>query len=259
MKYSFLETTEAGENSIAGGRITIYREPDVEKPCSLGLGFAYGLLDGNFDAGVMLDCDYKQVLTIRGHWGPGFSEILWPVLQWYQPFVVGHQIGLPVLRSLLDRGYGWMYFDRAENKIGRPIKDTLGYALDADTIIPGLQALVAPRNADGSLGASKLEIYDGELHSQLSRFGYQRRTQSVPLEGARDDQYRMGAPLGEHEDLVRACAYSAKGIEWLPHYERPEIPLDPRSIAAIIGWQPSPYKPPETAGARERWGNVRER
>jgi hypothetical protein len=241
--------TFIADGPIAGGRITIFRDPRVDRPCALGLDFAYGIQGGDFDAGVMLDSEYEQVLTVHGHWGEGFADVLWPILQWYQPFVVGErQVGLPTLRKLYDRGYGWMYFNRDESKKGKPARDCLGHhAHAADGITPRLRSLIAPRNGDGTLGDSIIKVRDTVLHSELCKYGFQPRSANVPIEGARDTQYVMSAPPGEHDDLVKACGYAAAGVEWLPAYEKPREQLPADSIGAFLGYDDEDEKP------RSRW------
>jgi hypothetical protein len=238
------------DGAVAGGRITIYREPQPDKPVSLGLDFALGLEDGDFDAGVALDCDGKQVFTAHGHWADGFTEILWPLLQWYQPFIVGErQVGLPILRDLYDRGYGWLYFNRDESRKGRPVRDMLGHARYAgDSIIPRARRLIAPRRSDGTLEAPKVEVYDAELHSQLCKFGFQPRSDAVPTDGSgRDSQYKMSAPAGEHDDLVLAFAYACAGVEWLPAFEKPKAKLPAGTIGHLLQWDH------EDEPAKSRW------
>jgi hypothetical protein len=247
MAYSFVQ-----DGPIAGGRITIWRPPRKDKPVALGLDFALGLQDGDFDAGVALDVDHKLVFTCHGRWAESFSDILWPLLQWYEPFVVGErQVGLPILRNLYDRGYGWLYFNREESKKGRPPRDMLGHARYAgDTIIPRLRRLIAPRASDGTLEPSKIEIYDAELHGQLCKFGFQPRSDAVPDDGTgRDAQYKMSAPAGEHDDLVLACAYACAGVEWLPAYEKPPARFAPGTVGHMLGMD----EPDESTPKRSRW------
>jgi len=239
------QPTFIADGPIAGGRITLFRTPRVDKPCSLGLDFAYGIEGGDFDAGVMLDCDLKQVLTVHGHWGDGFADVLWPILEWYKPFVVGErQVGLPTLRKLYDRGYGWLYFNRDESKKGRPVRDTLGHhAHAADGMVDRLRSLIAPRQADGTLLAPKIEIYDETLHGELCKYGFQPRSANVPEEGARDSQYVLSAPTGEHDDLVKACCYAAAGVAWLPAWEKPKESLPVGSIGQMLGWDKEDKQP----------------
>ena len=177
--------TFLAEGQIEGGRITVFEPPPADCYCALGLDFSYGLADGDADAGVILDARGRQLATLDGHWGEGFAEILWPVLQWYRPFVVGEkQVGLPTLRVLFDRGYRWMYFNRADDARGRPKRDTLGHhAFHGDLIIPQLRAAIGPRDAAGNLVPSRIEVRDPEVHRQLCAFRFLGKTESVPAEG----------------------------------------------------------------------------
>lgn len=259
---------------IAGGRLTVYHDlprfPDRPAPCKetytvLGLDFAYGLEDGDFDAGVLLDARGKQLLTIVGHWGEAFAEVLWPILQWYQPFVVGErQVGLPTLRAIYDGrpeikrpGYTWLYFNRDMADRGRKRRDALGHhAFAGDLIIPELRKAIAPRDSSGKLLAPKIEIYDEEILSQLQKFQFMPKSRSAVAEDEelRDHERTWGAPPGEHDDLVMALGYAWAGIAWLPHFEKPPEVFKPGTMGAMFGTpssiaaeaksrRPSPFGP----------------
>lgn len=229
--------TFLAEGQIEGGRITVFEPPPADCYFALGLDFSYGLADGDADAGVILDARGRQLATLDGHWGEGFAEILWPVLQWYRPFVVGEkQVGLPTLRVLFDRGYRWMYFNRADDARGRPKRDTLGHhAFHGDLIIPQLRAAIGPRDAAGNLVPSRIEVRDPEVHRQLCAFRFLGKTESVPAEGARDADRRWGAPAGDHDDLVMALGYSWAGVLWLPQFEPPPERFAPGTAGAKFG------------------------
>jgi len=229
----FLDTNDV----IQGGRITLYEDPDPEKVYCLGLDFAYGLPDGDFDAGVMLDQYGDQVATVHGHWGPtAFTQVLWPLIEWFEPFVVGErQVGLPVLRELYDKG-AWTYFHRADDSRGRTQRDMLGHhASGTDLRIPTLRKMIGPRDGNGILQEPKIKVRDAEVIRELSRFQYNPRSSTVSMEEARDNQLAWGAPHGEHDDLVSALSYAVLGQIWLPRFEKPKAKFAPDSIGAKLG------------------------
>lgn len=211
-------------------------EPPKDRFCVLGLDFAYGLEDGDYDAGVMLTGDGEQVLTVHGHWGTEFYGVLRPILDWYKPFVVGErQVGLPVLRKMYDEGYGWLYFDRNMASRGRVRRDCLGHhAAKGDLIIPGLRAAIGPRDDRGELRDSQLRIYDRHLHAELCKFQFLPKNSSISAEEARDAQLGWGAPPGEHDDLAMACAYAWAGVNWLPQFEPPKFQYEQGTLGAVL-------------------------
>lgn len=222
---------------IQGGRITIYREPKIERRYSLGLDFAFGVEGGDFDAGVMLDDTGEQAATIHGHWGAGFEEILYPVLDWFDPFIVGERTatGLPILQRFYRKRY-WVYFERNEESRGNADLDKLGHRpTQSDITIHELRRAIGTRNDRGELEPPKVIIHDGELIGQLMKFGFRPRSARVEPSEARDAQLIWGAPAGEHDDLVRAGALAWFGLKWLPAYEPPKVKYAEGTIGHVLG------------------------
>lgn len=226
---------------VLGGRIEVFRQPDPQRTYCVGIDTAMGLAHGDFDAAVAFDDLGRQAFTAHGHWGEGFADVLGPLLDWYQPFIVGERAstGLILLRKLYDQGR-WVYFERNENARGRPTRDLLGHApTKVDISIVRFRDAIAPRDNVGNLMRSKVEVYDEELLSELFRFSFRPRSSQQSVEDARDDELVWGAPRGEHDDLVRAAAYGWIAWEWLPTIPKPKPKFAARSFGAVLGYDKS--------------------
>lgn len=213
---------------------------------SIGLDCALGIEGKDFDAGILFDANHVQVATIRGHWGESFARVLVPLLDWFNPFIVGEAAkeGIPILRALYDTGRYWLYFHRREQTRGRKIRDMLGHVpLHNDITIRWLQEKIAPRDERGNLLPPAIVVKDEELLNQLCLFGYKPRSAAKTYDEVRDDGLTWGCPSGEHDDLVRACALAVAGLEWLPKFERPKPRLPANSIGAFLDHdKPDPAK-----------------
>jgi hypothetical protein len=213
-------------SQLQDGYLRIFTNPRPDRYYSLGLDFAYGIqAEGrDFDAGVLLDDRGEQVAEMAGRWGERFGDVLWPLIEWYRPFVVGERAatGLPVLRDLFGRG-AWIYYERDENKASRPRKDLLGVPTSQKGILlRWLQKAIAPADERGIILPSKVKIRSGELLNQCCRYCWRPRTKSMEFEEARDEDLYASAPSGQHDDLVTALAHANAGLRWLPQYERPK-------------------------------------
>lgn len=213
---------------IPGGHITVFERPRRDTYYSMGLDFAYGLEGKDFDAGVIVDGQGRQVLAVDGHWGERFIDVLWPILRWYKPFVVGErQVGLPTLRRLWDGGYVWMYFHKDGANRYEPSRDTLGHhASKGDLIIPRLQSAI--RQGD-------VTIRDEPLRHECALFQFSPRSSTRAMEDARDVDLRWGAPTGEHDDRLMALAYAVQGLAWLPEFPMAEMKFKPQTFGHEFG------------------------
>ncbi len=212
------------------GRLTIWKEPVIGESYSLGLDCALGILGQDLDGGVMLDSHHEQVATIHGHFG---TEVVGPVKELANAygrgrvFIVGEAAkeAIPVMRTLYDAGY-WLYYARADQSKSRTPRDMLGH-------VP-VQWDPPVRMLQDKIRAGVLTIRDAELHGQLCRFGF--RPKSARSEATGDSSLTWGAPSGEHDDLVRACALACFGLEWLPQFAPPKVELPLNSIGKLLGY-----------------------
>lgn len=197
---------------------------------SLGIDFALGILGKDFDAGVLLDLDGKQIATLHGHWGTDFLPHIVSILQLFgsdRVFVVGEAAkeGIPILRSLYDAGY-WVYFHRQQQTRGMQTRDMLGHVpTQWDPTVRRLQEAVK---------AGQVVVRDETLHTELCRFGFRPRSRATSPEEATDGNLTWGAPPGEHDDLVRALALAHSGIEWLPAFDPPKKRYAPGTMGHLL-------------------------
>jgi hypothetical protein len=178
----------------------------------------------------------EQVATIHGRWGSEiFGEILRPLLDWYNPLICGEQqVGLPVLRKLYKWGY-WMYYDRDEKKRSRPMNERLGHFKTGSHLpIMMLRGALFPFNSDGSPRRPDVIIRDSEVLDELAAFQF-TPPKGMELQDAGDEQLKMGAPPGFHDDLVNAAGYAWMALHDLPHYEDTKPAFAPDSIAVQLG------------------------
>lgn len=232
--------------TVAGGRITRYVAPVRGMHYALGYDSAYGIEGKDKDALELFDTNGQQVLEAEGSWGEHADGPIEMISKLYgQVFIVGERsaCGLIVLRRLYDRGF-WCYFEREEAARGRPIRDRLGHVPGKNDItVRLLQRAIGPRDNQGELLPPRVKIHSSELHDQLCKYGYRPRASNKTFDEAKDADLVMGAPAGEHDDLVRAAALAVAGIEWLPHFEAPKPTFAPDSYGAIMGLNPAKKKP----------------
>lgn len=220
--------------TIPKGRFVRYAPYVPGMRYSLGFDTSLGIPEKDLDAAVLLDCDRKQVATLEGRWGMGFTPLLKKLIDGYggktNVFIVGEAatLGVPILRELWDCGYTWMYYHRQVQKAGREQTDMLGHVPRHDDItITWLQQAIA---------RAQIDVRDEVLHTQLTRYSFLLRNKAMDEdEATRSSQYVMGAPSGEHDDLVRALALANAGIEWLPQFKAPAVEMSPDSFAAVLG------------------------
>jgi hypothetical protein len=239
--------------ALAGGRVTIFDDPRPDRLYSLGLDFGLGLPDGDFDAGVILDNYGDQVATLHGRWGNVLLlDVLLPLLDWYQPFIVGERQagGLEVLRQLYDRGY-WLYYQRAEDRRHRTTRDSLGHHAGVNDIrFERLRRALSLKGVDGKPreNGAMIRVRDAEVLSELALFQFLPTSSAVPLVGARDHQLAMGAPAGQHDDLVDALAYAWMGQIELPKFAdtKPKVTYKPTALGSILKHDQVNAPPPKT-------------
>jgi hypothetical protein len=226
---------------LQGGEFRFFAPPPDDCHSVCGLDTSKGILTGentDWDAAIGLDARGRQLWTLHGKWGDAFGSVLWPVVQWYKPFVVGErqEQGLATLRFLYDRGHSWLYRNRAEETRGRIIRDCLGHSKHAgDLTIPRLQQYISPKDENGTLRPPLVEIYDPAVWHELSVFQHLPRSEAKSLNEVRDRQMVYSAPSGEHDDLVLALAYACMGIEFLPQFPKPVERVDPLSMGGLFG------------------------
>jgi hypothetical protein len=235
-EYEFIPGLE-----VAGGRIELWGGPPLDGHCAIGLDFALGLATGDYDAAQVLDHKGRQLAVAEGHWGEAFGEILLPMIQYFSKhhpaFVVGEasQSGIAVLRELFDHQV-WLYFHRAEEMKGRPVRDRLGHVpQEMDVTVTRLRQAIAPRGPRYEKLPPLVTIYDERTLDQLTAFQFLPRTTTIELEQARDEQLKWGAPPGEHDDLVRALALAWCGLQWLPQFDPPAPRYAPGTFGDLLG------------------------
>lgn len=224
--------------TVPGGSITVYHEPAPHVAYTLGLDCALGLTDGDFDVGIVLDEKGRECCVVEGRWGETFLDIILPLIEWYHPFIVGERTAhsLAHLRRLHDMG-AWLYHERDEAKAGRAVRDVLGHApKQYDLTVARLREAVAPKDEDGRLKPSRVEVYDEETLRQLSRYSFRPRSSTKTMEEARDADLVWSAPPGEHDDRVRALALAWVGFEWLPRFPKPPPNYRPGTAGHLLKW-----------------------
>lgn len=223
------------------GRVTVFRRPIAGRKYVLGHDSAYGLVTGDYDYAVVLDRETgEQVAEAQGHWGDsGWAEVLFG-LGWYynQAFMLGErQVGLPVMRRLYDEmGYAFQYYRRDDAKRSRPRhSDELGHHRhDGDLTIPLLRRALAPVGLSGRPIDADLTIRSRELFRQLGRFQWQSRRATIEVHEARDEELKMGAPRGDHDDGVLALGYARKAQDEVEHFREEELPYPQGSYGEVF-------------------------
>jgi hypothetical protein len=236
--------------SLPNGRLTIFRPPEAGVLYAIGLDFAYGLEGGDADAGIILDEYGEQCAVLHGRWGnTQFYDHLTPLLEWYEPFVVGErQVGLEVLRKLWDDGR-WMYFQRDEEHRSRPQRDKIGHhASHVDGVMMALRRALRVRNDREQPIEPAIIIHDAETLAELSAYQFLPRS-GTSLDGLHDHEVKMGAPSGMHDDLVKALGYAWMGLMELPKFEKPAPKLPVGSIGHALGHEAVLNPPPQPRSA----------
>ena len=235
--------------TVPGGRITQFVPYQVGMRYALGGDTALGIPGKDKDALEVFDTNGQQVLEAEGTWGEHFDKlIIKPVIELYggksSVFVCLERatLGLVLLRRLYDEGY-WVYFEREHMARGETVRDKLGHAPGKyDITIRELQRAIAPRDGTNKLLPATVKIYSNELHAQLCKFGYQPRAKSMAFDEAKDADLVMGAPSGEHDDLVRAAALSVAALKWLPAFDPPKETFAEGTYGAIASGHSQPTK-----------------
>jgi hypothetical protein len=222
---------------LENGRITIYEDPIEEEEGNyvIGADFAAGLVGKDYDAAVVgrktREGRIVQVAEAHGHWGDiFFAEVLYALGVWYfEAFICGErQFGLPALRRLYDEmGYVFLYHQRAENSRARRFSDLLGHHRHTgDTIIA---------NARLAVKRHDVEIRSEENLVEHQRFQFRpRRTTDALDDVNRSEDLKMGAPEGEHDDLVMATAYMIHAANERVHFEKPRPKYRPGSFGDVF-------------------------
>jgi len=223
------------------GRVTIFRAPVAGRRYVVGHDSALGLVTGDYDAAVVLDRESgEQVAEALGHWGDAsWCEVLFG-LGWYfnQAFMLGErQVGLPVMRRLYDEmGYAFQYYRRDDTKRSRPRhSDELGHHRFAgDPTIGSLRRALAPEGIGGRPLAPEITLRGRETHRQLGKFQFMSSRSTIEVQEARDSELVMGAPRGDHDDLVLALAYANKALGEVEKYQEKEIPYPQGSYGEVF-------------------------
>lgn len=214
-----------------GGRFARWAEPEPGQYYALGVDCALGIEGKDRDAAILFNTRREQVASLHGHWGEMFPKRIRQVVDHYGAdrvliVVEAAKEGILVARSLYDHGY-WLYGHRQTETKGRNERDRLGHV--PTQWDPSVQLLRV------HLADDKLTLRDPELHGQLSKFGFRARSRAAdPDTTFKAEQLTWGAPAGEHDDLVRACALANWGIDKLPTMDKPKPKVPHNSIAARI-------------------------
>jgi hypothetical protein len=221
------------------GRVTIYRQPQRGGKYVVGHDSAYGLAKGDFDAAVVLDRMTGEVVAVAvGHWGDAeWAEILFG-LAWHfnQAFMLGErQVGLMVMRRLLDEfSYTYQYFRRDESKRDRRQSDDLGHhRVTGDLTIPRLRTAIG-RRVGGKLTTPDITITDQELLRQLIKFQFRPKKKSERVHECHDEGLEVGAPAGDHDDLVLACGYALMALFEVSRTDATEHPYPEGSAGDLF-------------------------
>lgn len=248
---------------LGRGRLTVYRRPERYVTYAAGIDFAYGLDGGDYDACTILDEYGEQCAVLHGHWGPDLlPDALRPLLDWYDlgvegggVFIVGErQVGLSVLRQLWDDGR-WLYFARAEEHRNRPERDSVGHHKShVDHLMANLRKALRTKPGPDGKPVAAIRVRDAATLAELKAFQFLPRGGGGTIEGLRDEDLAMGAPPGEHDDLVNALAYAWMGLRECGRFKRPAPKHAPGTMGSIARhddvWQPSPPLPSKLLAAR---------
>ena len=222
---------------LEDGRITIYEDPLEEEEGNyvIGADFAAGLAGKDYDAAVVgrrtREGGIVQVAEAHGHWGDiFFAEVLYSLGVWYlEAFICGErQFGLPALRRLYDEmGYVYLYHQRTEGSRARRFSDLLGHHRHAgDTILAN--ARLAVKRGD-------VAIRSEENLTEHQRYQFRPRRSNDTLDDvSRSEDLKMGAPDGEHDDLVMATAYMIHAAREQVHFEKPQPKYRPGSYGDVF-------------------------
>lgn len=213
------------------GRVEIYEHPQPGHLYALGSDHALGLQGKDYDTFVVLDVTVRPVREVAEahvHLGQQFDRLLYAACVYYnEGFLCGErQFGLPVLRSVLELGHTWLYYERDEDARSRPLTDTLGYWRGtADICIPNLRRALKNR---------ELVIRSRTLLEQLSRLQFTPRRKGQDPDSALDADLVMKLKGGGSPDLVMALAYAWNAARNMPRFERPERRYPERSLGTIL-------------------------
>lgn len=200
------------------GRITIYKPPVPGGKYVLGHDSAYGLETGDFDAAVVIERNTgEQVAEAMGHWGDArWAEILFGLGTHFNgAFLCGErQVGLMVMRRLYDEmGYTYQYTHRDDQDMTRRPSDNLGHhRMTGDLTIPRLRVCLGRRRPGGELDTPDVILRSAELWRQLLKFQFRPKKKTQSIHDARDVDLTVGAPAGDHDDLVLAGGYAVMGL-----------------------------------------------
>lgn len=226
----------------AGGatRIEVWERPRPTRLYVLGVDFAHGRDDGDFDAVSVFDKSSeregdgtpRQVAELQGRWGPVFHTVLYAVHRWYNDgFILGEYQGggSHILRWLWDYyGVRSMYFelDRSKAKPDRPANPRLGWYRHANDEVMALfrQAVMQRRVA----------LRSAALVDQMSKLIWASKG-AAPDAGEKepDERQRMKLIGGRSPDLVMAAAYGYFALSQVYEFVKPPPALPPGSMGAV--------------------------
>lgn len=222
------------------GRVTLYKQPVPGGKYVIGHDSAYGLEKGDFDGCVVFERNTgEQVAEANGHWGDArWAEILFALAWHYNgAFLCGErQVGLMVMRRLYDEmGYTYQYCHRDDEDLSRRPSDALGHhRMPGDLTVPRLRVAIGRRRPGGALDAPDIIIRSHELWRQLVKFQFRPKRKAVTINTARDVDLSVGAPTGDHDDLVFGCGYGVMGLNEVAKFEDLEMPFPEGSYGEVF-------------------------
>lgn len=238
-RFKFIEST-----LWEGGRLTIFERPKLDAFYVMGVDSAQGLQTGDFDAAVVCRGEGERLVQVAaavGRWGQTIAPALFAMLGWYfnEALAVGeaNSMGLGNMQLMWKLGYTYQYFrEQKQDAKVSPKTDRLGYWKGSPVPIQRLQQVLAPREAGTIRRApSQFVVRDAETLAQIRDYQWRPRSSAKGLEEVHDDELVMGAPSGQHDDLVSASAGCVIGWAELPRFERPGAIIKTGTAADLLG------------------------
>lgn len=232
-----------------GGRITVY-EPPRDANYGMGADMGWGLETSDYSTISVFRRQERPgggvrailVAEAEGRWAQAPFAWLLYAMGWYyrEALLVGERNngGLDCLRRLYDEmGYIRQWFHRDdEHKSPKP-SDLIGYTrgrLEHDRTIMRLGYFIAPFDDAGNRLDPQIEIRSPQTITQLRRYQWRPRSKAMELAQARDGNLIMGAPDGEHDDLVLSTAYGLMAVVEVPRFDKQRQTFAPGSLGDIL-------------------------